>query len=93
MGKGATVTPDSAAEATGEEPGLLWMGLGPRPMVQVVCLTIDGHKVVCLGPVLHVPPAGLLVGDIQEIEFGELIPADLAAKLLDGRLSKAMGMQ
>ena len=84
---------DSALEAAGEEPGLLWMGLGPRPMVQVVCLTIDGHKVVCLGPVLHVPPAGLLVGDIQEIEFGELIPADLAAKLLDGRLSKAMGMQ
>lgn len=86
---------DSAAEAfeAGQEQGLLWMGLGPRAMVQVVCLTIDGRKVVCLGPVLHVPPAGIHVGDVQEIEFGELIPADLAAKLLDGRLSKAMGMQ
>lgn len=77
----------------GKVPELLWMGLGPRAMVQVVCLTIDGRKVVCLGPVLHVPPAGIHVGDVQEIEFGELIPADLAAKLLDGRLSKAMGMQ
>ena len=72
---------DSAAEAfeAGQEQGLLWMGLGPRPMVQVVCLTIDGRKVVCLGPVLHVPGAGVLVGEVQEIEYGELIPADLAA--------------
>jgi len=86
---------DSAAEAfeAGQEQGLLWMGHGPRPMVQVVCLTINGHKVICLGPVLHVPPAGILVGEIQEIEFGELIPADLAARLLDGALSKSMGVQ
>ena len=77
----------------GKVPELLWMGLGPRPMVQVVCLTIDGHKVVCLGPVLHVPPAGILVGEIQEIEFGELIPAHLAARLLDGGMAAAMGVQ
>jgi hypothetical protein len=62
-------------------------------MVQVVCLTIDGVKVICLGPVLHVPPAGLHVGDIQEIEFGELIPAHLAARLLDGGFSDSMGVQ
>lgn len=85
------MTADSALEAA--EQGLLWMGLGPRPMVQVVCLTIDGRKVVCLGPVLHVPPAGLHVGDIQEIEFGELIPAHLAARLLDGAMSESMGVQ
>ena len=84
---------DSAAEAAGEEPGLLWMGLGPRPMVQVVCLTIDGRKIVCLGPVLHVPPAGIQVGDIQEIEFGEMIPAHLAARLLDGSMAESMGVQ
>lgn len=91
------MTLDSAAEAfeAGQEQGLLWMGHGPRAeaMVQVVCLTIDGRKVICLGPVLHVPPAGILVGEIQEIEFGELIPADLAARLLDGELSKSMGVQ
>lgn len=71
----------------------MWMGLGPRPMVQVVCLTIDGQKVVCLGPVLHVPPAGLHVGTIEEIEFGELIPAHLAARLLDGDFTESMGVQ
>jgi hypothetical protein len=71
----------------------MWMGHEPRPMVQVVCLTIDGQKVVCLGPVLHVPPAGLHVGEIQEIEFGELIPAHLAARLLDGDFTQDMGVQ
>ena len=61
--------------------------LEPRAMVQVIVLTINGHKVVCLGPVLHVPPLGIHVGDIQEIEFGEIIPANLAVKLLDGSLA------
>jgi hypothetical protein len=61
--------------------------LEPRPMVQVVVLTINGHKVVCLGPMLHVPHLGLHVGDIQEIEFGEIIPANLAVKLLDGTMA------
>lgn len=71
----------------------MWMGHEPRPMVQVVCLTIDGQKVVCLGPVLHVPPLGLHIGEIQEIEFGELIPAHLAARLLDGEFAEGMGIQ
>lgn len=74
-------------------PETFWMGQAPRLMVQVICLTIDGRKVVCLGPVLHVPPLGLHVGDIQEIEFGEMIPASLAAKLLDGSMSEGMGLQ
>ena len=62
-------------------------------MVQVVCLTIDGVKVVLLGPVLHVPTAGIHVGNVQEIEFGELVPAHLAAKMLDGGFSESMGVQ
>jgi hypothetical protein len=61
--------------------------LEPRATVQVLVLTINGHKVVCLGPVLHVPPLGIHVGDVQEIEFGEIIPAHLAVKLLDGSLA------
>jgi len=61
--------------------------LEPRAMVQVIVMTINGHKVVCLGPVLHVPPLGIHVGDVQEIEFGEIIPANLAVKLLDGSLA------
>ncbi|MFY7925080.1 hypothetical protein [Limnohabitans sp.] len=62
-------------------------------MVQVVCITIDGAKVVLLGPVLHVPDAGIHVGNIEEIEFGELVPAHLAAKMLDGGFSESMGVQ
>ena len=62
-------------------------------MVQVVCITIDGAKVVLLGPVLHVPDAGIHVGNIEEIEFGELVPAHLAAKMLDGGFSESMGLQ
>jgi len=56
-------------------------------MVQVIVMTISGHKVVCLGPTLHAPHLGLHVGDIQEIEFGEIIPAHLATKLIDGTLA------
>ena len=62
-------------------------------MVQVVCITIDGTKVVLVGPVLHVPDAGIHVGNIEEIEFGELVPAHLAAKMLDGGFSESMGVQ
>jgi hypothetical protein len=62
-------------------------------MVQVVCITIDGTKVVLLGPVLHVPDAGIHVGNIEEIEFGELVPAHLAAKMLDGGFSESMSVQ
>ena len=70
-----------------------WAAPEPRPMVQVICITIDGRKVVCIGPIVHVPPLGLLVHDIQEIEFGELIPAHLAARLLDGSMTDSMGVQ
>lgn len=75
------------------EQGLLRELVNTAHMVQVVCLTIDGTKVVLLGPVLHVPGAGINVGAIQEIEFGELVPAHLAARLLDGGFSESMGVQ
>lgn len=80
-------------ETTG--PKTTWVTRAPAdiPMVQVLCLTICNQKVLCLGPVLHVPPIGLNVGEIQEIEFGELIPAYLAARLLDGSMSHGMGLQ
>jgi hypothetical protein len=75
------------------EEGLIRELAATMQMVQVICITIDGVKVMCLGPVLHVPPAGLFVGDVQEIEFGELVPGHLAARLLDGEYSKSMGVQ
>jgi hypothetical protein len=65
----------------------LRVGLEPRATVQVVVMTINGHKVVCLGPTLHAPHLGLHVGEVQEIEFGEIIPAHLAVRLLDGSLA------
>jgi hypothetical protein len=71
-----------------ELPEAIRKELGPRPTVQVLVLTINGQKVMCLGPVLHVPTLGIHVGDVQEIEFGEIIPANLAVRLLDGSLAE-----
>jgi hypothetical protein len=65
---------------------------GPH-MLQIVCLTIGGHKVICLGPVLHMPPLGVEAGTIEAIEFGELVPARLAAKLISGEFSRGMTLQ
>ena len=67
--------------------------LDDEAMVQVMVLTIDGKRYACLGPVLHVPPAGIEVGDIEEIEFGELIPASWAAQLFCGATDKGPGVQ
>lgn len=75
------------------EQGLLRELVNTIHMVQVVCLTIDGVKVTLVGPVLHVPEAGINVGTVQEIEFGELVPAHMAARLLDGGFSESMGVQ
>lgn len=64
--------------------------LEPRTMVQVLVLTIDNQRIACIGPVLHVPPLGLNVGDVQEIEFGEVIPAKLAAQLFNGEFTSGV---
>ena len=82
-----THPPGAKQGAVGAEEALeaiqaVWMKLGSRLMVQVVCLTIDDRQVVCIAPVLHAPDLGICAGDIQAIEFGELMPAFLAAKLL-----------
>lgn len=70
--------------------GKVGRGKGATAMVQVVCLTIDGKKVVCIGPVLHVPPLDIYVGEVEEIEFGELMPAALAAELLSGEFVRGI---
>lgn len=62
-------------------------------MVQVICLTINGRKVICLGPVIHVPSLDIQAGTIEDIEFGELVPAHLAAQLLSGEFSEGLPMQ
>lgn len=64
-----------------------------EPAVQVLILTIDGKQFACLGPVIHVPSLGLVVEDVQSIEFGEVLPASLAAQMIDGTLRKGDEVQ
>jgi len=52
--------------------------LDPRPMVQVVIITAGGQKYALLGPVIKDREEG------TEIEFGDLIPMQVAAKMLSG---------
>jgi hypothetical protein len=51
--------------------------LDPRPMVQVVIITAGGQKYALLGPVMA-------CAEVTEIEFGDLIPMQVAAKMLSG---------
>ena len=51
--------------------------LDPRAMVQVVIITAGGQKYALIGPVMD-------CGEVTEIEFGELMPMDVAAKMLSG---------
>lgn len=73
--------------------GLLQAMANAAPMAQVIILTIDGRRVAFLGPVTHAPHAGIQVGDVQEVEFGEIIPMALAAQLMSGEFAKGQGVQ
>ena len=64
--------------------------LGPRPMVQVVILTAGGVKYALIGPVIQDPRATEF-GEVTEIEFGDLIPLEVAAKMLAGEHKEALG--
>ena len=59
--------------------------LGPRPMVQVVIMTAGGQKYALIGPVMA-------CADVTEIEFGELLPMEVAAKMLSGEHREWLGM-
>ena len=65
--------------------------LGPRPMVQVVILTAGGVKYALIGPVIQDPRATEF-GAVTEIEFGDLIPLEVAAKMLAGEHKEALGV-
>jgi len=58
--------------------------LGPRPMVQVVIMTAGGQKYALIGPVMA-------CADVTEIEFGELLPMEVAAKMLSGEHRQWLG--
>lgn len=51
-------------------------------MVQVYVLTAGGIRYLLIGPVIHLPEIGLFAKNIEELEFGEIIPAELASQML-----------
>lgn len=64
--------------------------LGPRPMVQVVIITAGGHKYALIGPVIQDPRMDEF-NSVTEIEFGELMPMEVAAKMLSGEHKEWLG--
>jgi hypothetical protein len=54
-------------------------------MVQVVILTAGGQKYALIGPVMT-------CAEITDIEFGELMPMDVAAKMLSGDHKEWLGV-
>jgi dihydroxyacid dehydratase/phosphogluconate dehydratase len=66
--------------------------LGSRTMVQVVILTAGGQKYALIGPVIQDPEArdgGF--NEVTAIEFGDLIPMEVAARMLSGEHKRWLG--
>ena len=59
--------------------------LGPRQLVQVVIITAGGQKYALIGPVMD-------CAEITNIEFGELMPMEVAAKMLSGDHKEWLGV-
>ena len=76
MAEGGQVTPSLAD---------IVEALGPRQLVQVVILTAGGQKYALIGPVME-------CGEVTDIEFGELMPMDVAAKMLSGDHKEWLGV-
>jgi len=68
----------------------LVQALDPRPMVQIVLITAGGQKYALIGPVIQDPRATEF-GEVTEIEFGELMPMEVAAKMLSGEHRQWLG--
>ena len=66
--------------------------LDPRAMVQVVIITAGGQKYALIGPVIQDPRVHGFE-EVTEIEFGELMPMDVAAKMLSGEHRQGLAGQ
>jgi len=66
--------------------------LGSRTMVQVVILTAGGQKYALIGPVIQDPRVEGF-NEVTEIEFGDLIPMEIAGKMLSGEHRRWLGTQ
>lgn len=67
--------------------------LGPddEPLVQMIVVTINGMQYALVGPVVHVPGVLHKDLDVSEIEFGEIMSAQAAARMLEGDFKSALG--
>jgi hypothetical protein len=61
------------------------------PLVQMIVVTINGTRYALVGPVVHVPGLVQSTIDVSDIEFGEIMPAHAAAKMLEGDFRGIMG--
>jgi hypothetical protein len=63
------------------------------PLVQMIAITINGTRYGLVGPVVLAP--GLMQQhvsvDVSEIEFGEIMSAHTAARMLEGDFRNVMG--
>lgn len=71
----------------------VFMTTEDQPLVQIIVVTINGTRYGLVGPVVHVPGIMDQDLDISEIEFGEIMPARAAAKMLQGDFRKVMGTE
>jgi hypothetical protein len=60
-------------------------------LVQLIVVTINGTRYGLVGPVVHVPGLTEQDIDVSDIEFGEIMPAHLAARMLEGEFRNLMG--
>lgn len=66
-------------------------GASGEPLVQMIVVTINGIRYGLVGPVVHVPGLMAQEIDISEVEFGEIMPAHAAARMLEGDFRAVMG--
>lgn len=60
--------------------------------VQIIVITVNGQKLLCIGPVIP----GLWAGGsvvIDEVEFGDVVPRTAAMQLLDGSFTQGEVVQ
>jgi hypothetical protein len=62
-----------------------------QALVQMIVVTINGVRYGLVGPVVHVPGIMDQELDVSEIEFGEILTARTAAKMLQGEFRSVMG--
>ena len=53
-------------------------------LVQVYVITVDNQPMLCIGPVIHESRHANGSYLVQDVTFGDILPASLAIRLLDG---------